>query len=108
MTYREYHVVHVLLNCPLIFNDSQRLRYTLAFSSQNCLIDAEATGRDRYQPTISRDTISDRDGDYISWDQFRCVHFSHEPPSQGLCFLRRIFLESLEVKIILASIPTFI
>jgi hypothetical protein len=63
------------------------------------LINAEATGRDGEQSAVGRDSIPNRDGDYIAWDKLGGVDADNLAGSKYFCFVGRVFLESLRMDV---------
>ena len=76
-------------------NDISCLANALALSSKDCLIDAETTGGDREQSAVGRDFITDRDGDYIAWDEFGSMDVDCLASPNNLCLVGGVLLESL-------------
>lgn len=76
-------------------NDVGCLAHAFALPGEDCLIDAEATGSDGEQSAVGRDSITDRDGDYIAWDKLGSMEADELASSEGFCFIGGVFLESL-------------
>ena len=79
-----------------IWNDISCLADAFALSSEDCLINAETTGRDREQSAVCRDFITNRDVDYIAWDKLGGTDADILASSEDFCFFGRVLLESLK------------
>jgi hypothetical protein len=84
-----------LLNGFHVRNDVGCFTDALALSGEDCLIDAEATGRDREQSAVRRDFITDRDEDYIAWDKLGGMNSGSLASPKDFGFVGRVLLESL-------------
>jgi hypothetical protein len=64
------------------------------------LIDPEATGRDGKQSAVGRDSVTDRNGDYIAWNNLGGVDADNLSSSKDFCFVGGVFLESLQARMV--------
>jgi hypothetical protein len=94
-TYREKHVGHVLFHRLFIRNSVDRLVHARTFSCEDGLVDPEATRRDREQPAICWDLVSNGYGDDVSRDQFCSMNASKLGRPKSLCFIWGVLFESL-------------
>lgn len=96
-TCRKKHVRHILLHSFHIRNRLDRLVNTGTFSGEDCLVNSEAAGGNRNHSAVCRNFVTDSNRDDISWDKFGCVYTTDLARTNDLSFIRRIFLESLEI-----------
>jgi len=94
-TDREQEVCHVLLYGFNVWNDVRCLAHAFAFPGEYRLINAEATGRDGEQSAVGRDSIANRNGDYIAWDELGGMDAGNLAGSKDFRFVGGVFLESL-------------
>ena len=95
-TYREQYICHVLLHGFDVLNDVDCFAHAFTLPGEDCLIYAEATGRDGKQSAVGGNSITNRDGDYIAWDKLGGVNADNLTGSKDFRFVGRVFLESLQ------------
>ena len=78
-----------------VWDDVNRFAHAFTLSGKDCLINAEAAGRDREQSAVGRNSITNSDGDDIAWDKLGGVNADNLTSSEDLRFVGRVLLESL-------------
>ena len=96
LTHRKEHVRHVLFDRTGVGHYVYRLVYTDTFTSENGLINTEATRRYRYKSTVGWDLVANRYRNNVSWYKFTCVYTSDVTIPKNSSFVRRKFLQGLE------------